>query len=108
MPVSSFDTTGYTHIHLSFATFNAAFEVDVSDMQDNFNAFVKMTGFKRILSFGGWAFSTDPATYNLFRDATATAENRQTLATNVAAFVAKYGLDGVDFDVSFFFLLVIS
>lgn len=48
-----------------------------------FNQFKAKTGFKHILSFGGWAFSTSPQTYPIFRTGV-TAAQRQTFATNVA------------------------
>jgi GH18 family chitinase len=56
-----------------------------------------MTGIKRIISFGGWAFSTEMPTYNIFRQGV-TPENRARFATNVYNFVMEHGLDGVDFD----------
>lgn len=52
---------------------------------------------KKIISFGGWGYSTEPATYDLLRQAMSPA-NRDKFATNVAKFVADNGLDGVDFD----------
>jgi len=97
MPVTSFDTTGYTHIHLAFATITLDWDVDVIPIQDQFLNFVQMTGFKKILSFGGWTFSTDPSTYFIFRQAME-EPNRDTFVANVVAFVKKYNLDGVDFD----------
>jgi chitinase len=48
-----------------------------------FNQFKAATGFKHILSFGGWAFSTSAQTYPIFRQGVTPAE-RQTFATNVA------------------------
>jgi chitinase len=96
-PVTSFDTTGYTHIHLAFATITPDWNVDVSSIHGQFIDFIHMTGFKRILSFGGWTFSTDPSTYFLFREAMEAA-HRDTLVANVVAFVKQYNLDGVDFD----------
>jgi chitinase len=57
--------------------------VDVSSVQNMFNQFKAKTGFKHILSFGGWAFSTGPETYPIFRTGV-TAAQRQTFATNVA------------------------
>lgn len=99
-PITSINTTaGYTHVHLAFATITSTFEVDISSIQEAFSEFLDMSGlgFKRILSFGGWDFSTNPATYQIFRDAMAPANSKK-LAANVAAFLQKYDLDGVDFD----------
>ena len=57
--------------------------------------FVSLTGVKRILSFGGWSFSTDQDTYPIFREGV-TAANRATFISNVVIFVNLYKLDGVD------------
>lgn len=61
--------------------------------------FVSLTGVKRIVSFGGWSFSTDQDTYPIFREGV-TAANRATFIASVVSFVTTYNLDGVDFDVS--------
>jgi len=47
---------------------------------------VRIQRFKRILSFGGWSFSTDTDTYPIFRQSV-TATNRETFANNVVQFV---------------------
>lgn len=59
----------YTHVHWSFAnvTLNT-WEVDVSGAQSQFEGLLKLTGIKRILSFGGWGFSTSPYTFQVFRN----------------------------------------
>lgn len=62
-----------------------------------FNAFKGLTGVKRVLSFGGWAFSTDPSTYSIFRDGV-TSANRLAMATSIANFITENDLDGVDID----------
>jgi GH18 family chitinase len=54
-------------------------------------------GAKRILSIGGWDFSTNPSTYNIFREGV-TAANRLTMATNIAKFINDNDLDGVNID----------
>jgi chitinase len=91
------DLSAYTHIHLSFGVATAGLAVDVSAIQSQFNSFVTMTGFKRILSIGGWSFSTDPGTYTIFRNAV-TAANVDTFVANIVSFVEEYGLDGIDID----------
>lgn len=58
---------------------------------------MKISGPKKILSFGGWDFSTLPGTYNIFRQGVKAA-NRLTMATNIANFVKDNNLDGVDID----------
>lgn len=57
--------------------------MDISAVENMFEQFKAQTGFKHILSFGGWAFSTSPQTYPIFRQGVTEAQ-RQTFATNVA------------------------
>lgn len=52
---------------------------------------------KRIISFGGWDFSTSPDTYMIFCEGV-TAANRGTFAMNVVNFVQQNDLDGIDLD----------
>ena len=47
---------------------------------------------------GGWSFSTDASTYDIFRDAVSSSANRDTLVTNTINFVNTYDLDGIDWD----------
>jgi chitinase len=51
---------------------------------DLFNEFRALSGVKKIMSFGGWAFSTEPATAPIFRDGVSNGQ-RQIFADNVAA-----------------------
>ena len=62
-----------------------------------FKEFKALKGPKRVVAFGGWAFSTEPSTYLYFREGTK-SENRDTFASAVVDFVVSEGLDGVDFD----------
>jgi GH18 family chitinase len=62
-----------------------------------FQSFKEIAGPKKILSLGGWSFSTDPTTYNIFRKGV-TAANRETMATNMANFIIANDLDGIDID----------
>ncbi|KAI7973519.1 hypothetical protein EIK77_004125 [Talaromyces pinophilus] len=95
--ILSVDTSQYTHIHLAFATLNADFSVNVTGMGDNFDLFAGLSGFKRIISFGGWDYSTDASTYDIFREAF-NADNRPKVIQNVIQLLNDYELDGVDFD----------
>ena len=96
--VASIADSDYTHVHLGFAGLTPDFKVNVTDISDQFNAFMSLeVGFKKILSFGGWGFSTSPATYNIFREMVK-LENRVKAASNIVDFVKKYNLDGVDID----------
>ncbi|KAI9651823.1 MAG: hypothetical protein M1829_002136, partial [Trizodia sp. TS-e1964] len=96
-PINQVDLSAYTHVHLAFATITSSFGISVAAIQAQFDAFVAMQGFKRVISIGGWAFSTDPATYGIFRSAVSLA-NVETLAANIVTFVENYQLDGVDID----------
>jgi GH18 family chitinase len=97
MDVRSLAGYSYTVVHFAFANITEDFNVDVSAAQDSFNYFKAMTGFKKIISFGGWSFSTSLDSYPIFRSGV-TAAQRLTFAKNVAAFVKANNLDGADFD----------
>lgn len=88
----------YTHVHWAFGGITHDFTIDVSGAKDSFARFVSMPApFQKVVSLGGWAFSTHPSTYNIFREAVKPA-NRHKFASNVAKFLQKHGLHGVDFD----------
>lgn len=95
--VSDVPAALYTHLHYSFATLTPAFSVDVSKVAAQFPDFVNLSGVKRIISIGGWKFSTSPGSYEIFREAVR-EENRATIVTNVVSFLKEFHLDGVDFD----------
>lgn len=89
---------GYSHIHFSFAGMDKNFSVSLSGATaDQFQLFAKQTGFKRILAFGGWSFSTSADSTPIFRSEYTNAQ-RLAFARRVVAFVEQYALDGVDFD----------
>lgn len=88
---------GYTHIHWAFANLTEDFKPDVSGLQDEWDEFKTMKGVKKIVSFGGWAFSTESGTWHIFKKAVLPA-NREKFRDNVVKFVADHGLDGADFD----------
>lgn len=99
MDVSQIDTDKYTHIHFGFGTLSEYFKVMVGNdrTQFEFERFKLLRGVKRILSIGGWDFSTNPDTYMNFRNVVLPA-NRYEAAQNIANFVNGNGLDGVDID----------
>ncbi|EIT73813.1 chitinase [Aspergillus oryzae 100-8] len=99
MDAGQIDTEKYTHIHFGFGTLTEDFNVKVGDAlsQFEFEQFKQLTGVKRILSIGGWDFSTSPDTYTIFREGVKSA-NRMTMAENIANFVEEHDLDGVDID----------
>jgi LysM repeat protein len=96
---SQLDTKSSTHIFFSFGVFDDNYSISVGDNLSNyeFDSFKRLLGIKRILSIGGWTFSTDPSTYHLFRNGVLPA-NRQALANSIASFVNAHGLDGVNID----------
>jgi hypothetical protein len=97
--VRQIDTTKFSHLHFAFGVLSADYSVSTGDDLSTyeFDAFTQLTGVKKVLSFGGWAFSTDPTTYNIFRTGV-TSANRLTMATNIANFINQHNLDGVDID----------
>lgn len=97
MSVTEIPANKYSHIHFAFATVTSDFDVDISSVEGEFSKFVKMSGFRKILSFGGWAFSTDPGTFQRFRDATK-PEHRVSFVNNLVSFMSRQNLDGFDFD----------
>ncbi|KAI8623901.1 glycoside hydrolase superfamily [Xylariaceae sp. FL1651] len=97
MDVNQIDTSKYTHIHFTFANITSAFDIDVSGAQAQFDDFKALGDVKRIITFGGWDFSTAPGTYNILREATKAA-NRAKFESNIVAFIKAHNLDGVDID----------
>ena len=97
--VRQIDTTKLSHVHFAFGDITSDYKVSAGDFitTDEFEAFRSMTNVHRVISFGGWAFSTQASTYNIFRTGV-TATNRITLATNIANFVKDKGLDPVNID----------
>lgn len=97
MDVSQIDKSKYTHIHYAFGDITTGFAVNANRNLGQFNAFKQLTGVKKIMSFGGWDFSTMPDTCRIFKQGVNSA-NRETLATNMANFVINNNLDGIDID----------
>lgn len=97
--ISQLDISAYTHIYFSFGVLSPSYVVQIPNITATyeFDQFKKIQGAKRILSIGGWAFSTDPSTYMIFREGV-TAANRLTMATNIANFIKDNDLDGVNID----------
>jgi GH18 family chitinase len=92
--------TVYTHIHFAFANVTkGTFKPEITDekVQEQFEIFKGMKGFKRIILFGGWAFSTKPGTYSVLREAALPA-NRETFKNNIIDFLNEHDLDRVNLD----------
>ena len=97
MKINVMDMKPYTHIHLAFGHVTRSFALDVSHIQVQWELFKELLGVKKILSLGGWSFSTEPATYSIFRDSVKPA-NRGKFIANIVSFVKEHGLDGIDID----------
>jgi len=97
MRATTLQDTAYTHVHWAFATVTAGYNLTVNDSYSQWQAFKSLSSAKKVVSIGGWGFSTDPTTYDIMRRAVK-PENLATFATNVAAFVQREGLDGIDVD----------
>lgn len=77
MDISEVDEDYYTHVHFAFGNVSSDFvPVIGDDVQQEFEGLKDLVNTKRIISLGGWAFSTDPSTYNIFRTGVQAA-NRQ-------------------------------
>jgi GH18 family chitinase len=111
----------YTHIHFAFANVTRDdFRVEITDpvvleqfqtcsYHPYFNLKTKcmltkrrilvknMSGIKKIISLGGWAFSTEPGTFSILREATQPA-NREKFKSNLISFMNEHNLDGIDLD----------
>ncbi|KND88122.1 Killer toxin subunits alpha/beta [Tolypocladium ophioglossoides CBS 100239] len=89
--------SSYSHVHFAFAGITKDYQVDISGVQGQLAKFAARTSFKRVVSFGGWSFSTSLDSHPVFRQGVTDA-NRLTFAKSVVALVNEYSLDGVDFD----------
>lgn len=69
----------------------------VTGVREQWDKFVKLEGVKRIVAFGGWAFSNEPGTNHIIRNGVK-PPNRAKFAANIVDFVNANKLDGVDFD----------
>ncbi|KAH7018572.1 glycoside hydrolase superfamily, partial [Microdochium trichocladiopsis] len=87
-----------THIHFAFGHISNDFVPSTdATVTEQWVKFLAMTGPKKIISFGGWAFSNEPGTSHIMRQGVMPA-NRQKFADNIIKFVNDNKLDGVDFD----------
>jgi chitinase len=115
LAVKDMDPTLLTHINFAFANVKEDGEVIVGDenvdlkmdfgtelggnKEDSYGHFgqlrqlkVKYPHIKVLISIGGWSWSQN------FSDVAADPVKRDKFAESAAAFVAKYGFDGVDID----------
>lgn len=68
--------------NFAFGNIMADLRVDLSGLQPAYNDFNSQTDVKRVLSFGGWIFSTDYDIYPIFRKGV-TPAHRDAFAQNV-------------------------
>lgn len=87
----------YTHVHWAFGNITETWEVDLGGQQEQFEGLLKLKNIQRVMSFGGWGFSSGAYTHNIFRNGVKDG-NRQKLASNVVKFIVDNDLDGLDFD----------
>ncbi|KAJ5280182.1 class V chitinase [Penicillium angulare] len=90
----------WDHIHFAFANVTEDFDVDITNVEHEFTQFTKFSGQgknPKVLSFGGWSFSTNLDSYAIFRKGV-TDEQRSLFASNVVKFADEHALDGLDFD----------
>lgn len=116
--VGNIDPTLLTHINFAFANLNNNGEIVIGDSwvdvekpfggesweapNDSRGHFSALRELKKnyphirtLISVGGWTWSKN------FSDAAASDAGRETFAKSAAAFVSKYGFDGVDIDWEF-------
>jgi hypothetical protein len=87
----------YTHIHWAFADIDAnSWRPIINNSGGQWDDFKRLQNVRRIVSLGGWAASTEPATYNIIRSAI--IEHRDVFASNLAQFSKDEGIDGIDID----------
>lgn len=96
MRADSVDTTKYTHLHWGFATVSETFEVSINDTYNQWSRF-KALDIHRVISLGGWGFSTSSTTYDILRKAMEPA-NVTKFVDSIVSFLEDNDLDGVDID----------
>ncbi|KAF5382647.1 hypothetical protein D9615_002709 [Tricholomella constricta] len=97
------DWTGYTHAHFAFAIISQSFELVIANEDiPLLNQLVarksEFSGLQVIIAVGGWDFSELEPTRDLFSLMIATSSSRATFISSATAFLANYGLDGIDID----------
>ncbi|KAG6002439.1 hypothetical protein E4U43_001120, partial [Claviceps pusilla] len=98
MDISQVDKS-YTHIHFAFGQIKPDFGIEFQDSYASylFDQLTKLrNGPKRVLSFGGWAFTPKSSFYPIFRNGIK-PENREKFASSISKFADVTGIDGVDF-----------
>lgn len=94
---SSVSVVEYSHVHWAFATITDDFDVAINDTYDQWQGFLKLYGVHKVISIGGWDFSTSISTYDKLRRAMEPA-NVDAFVDKIFNFVEKNGLNGIDVD----------
>ncbi|KAJ7241098.1 glycoside hydrolase superfamily [Mycena rebaudengoi] len=97
------DWTGFTGAHFAFATISQALQIQIDSV--DVPLLTQLVGQKTrfpelqvIIAVGGWDFSEDDPTRDLFSIMISTTTTRATFISSVKVFVTQFGLDGIDID----------
>ena len=96
LEMDPFDLTEFDRVHYAFVNLNSDWTIDTTSLGQDFQNFLLISNAK-VASFGGWDFSTDPSTYDIFRQGVQPA-NQQVFAQNLVQFLSDNGLEGIDID----------
>lgn len=86
----------FTHAHWGFATLTDDFHATINDTYKQLDKFLALPQHK-VLSFGGWGYSTEPATFDKLRKAMS-PENAENFAVNLVSYAGSKGFNGIDID----------
>lgn len=85
----------YDTIVYAFMSVNSDLSLNTSSVLNS--DFMYLSTSKKVVSIGGWDFSTDPSTYQVFRDMVQSS-NIDAVSTSISAFINDNDLDGIDLD----------
>ncbi|GIZ37972.1 hypothetical protein CKM354_000139900 [Cercospora kikuchii] len=95
--IMAWTDASYTIMHWAFAEIDPnTWDVIINDPGDQWKDFKSKYYVKRVVSFGGWAYSTAPETYDIIRQAILV--HYEDFTDNIARFLKDHNLDGVDID----------
>lgn len=98
MTADSVNAVGaYTHIHYNYANITSDFKFDVSRESDEFKRFKTMELMKRIVSVGGWSFSTTATTAHILQEAF-NPDNWDRFGTSIINCLKDPNVDGFNLD----------
>lgn len=87
----------YTHMHWAFIDIDPnTYKLIPNNTWGQWDRFKALTGIKKVISIGGWGFSTELKTYDILRKAM-TGENNKKFAQNILDFLNGQSLyaDGI-------------